>query len=102
MFEAVLGWRRDGEHGEVTDEPRRHGVPTTAGRGAGGTDRHVVDLLPEQLLTVVHAAEVLELAQQLDGRLRSVRVLFGHVEIVEEDDHALTNGRTWTSKRRLR
>ena len=53
-----------------------------------------LDFLPEEFLTVVEAAEVQVLAEQLDGWLGAVGVQLGHVEVVDHDDHALVHWRT--------
>lgn len=60
-----------------------------------------LDFLPEELLPVVHAAEVLVLPQQLDGWLRAVRVQFGHVQVVDEHHHLLADRRASTYKHTL-
>ena len=59
-LEAVLGGAGDGEHSKVADEARRDRVPSAARGSASSADRHVLELLPEQLLAVVHTAKILK------------------------------------------
>jgi len=48
-----------------------------------------MDLSPEEHIAVVEAPEVLVLPEQLDGRLGTVPVQLGHVQVVNEEDHTL-------------
>ena len=48
---------------------------------------------PRLLLEVVIAAAVDELSQQLDGRLRSIRLDLGHVHVVHKNDSCRADGR---------
>jgi len=54
-----------------------------------------MNLLPEQLLSVIQAAEVLVLSQQLNRGLRAVCVQFWHVEVVDENNNAPAGRSTW-------
>ena len=90
--EADFGGRREAEHGKVPDEPWCDRVPPATWRGTGGTQSHVSDLFPEELLSVVEAPEVLVLPKQLDGGLRAIRVQLGHVEVVHKDHYLLPRG----------
>ena len=51
-----------------------------------------MNLPPEEHVAVVEAPEVLVLPEQLDGRLGTVPVQLGHVQVVNEEDDALV---TW-------
>ena len=48
-----------------------------------------LNLLPEELFSVVESSEILVLSQQLNGRLRAVGIQFGHVQIVHKYGHFL-------------
>ncbi len=65
------------------------GVAAAAGRTHGRHKVHIHQPPQRQLLPVVPAAMVHELAQQLDGRLRAVLLHLRHVQVVHEDDHVL-------------
>lgn len=58
---GVSAGRRDVEHGEVSHEASGERVAAATGRCACARQHHVQDLLPVQLVAVVHAAEVQEL-----------------------------------------
>ena len=90
---ARVGRWRDVQHVEVPEEARRHLLPPAAGRRARTNQRGVLDVLPEELLAVVEAPEVLELPQELDGRLRAVRLARGHVDVVHEEHDLFVRGR---------
>jgi len=60
-----------------------------------------VNLLPEEFLSVVQATEVLVLSQQLNRRLRAVRVQLRHVEIVHEDNNPLPGRSAWQRSSQL-
>lgn len=53
-----------------------------------GSDKYL-DLLPEELFSVVESPEILVLSQQLNGRLRAIGIQFGHVQIVNKYGHFL-------------
>lgn len=46
-----------------------------------------LDLLPEELLSVVEAVEVLELSEQFYWRLGAVGVQLRHVQIIHKDHY---------------
>ena len=79
MLEAVLVGRWDAKHREMADESRGHVIATAARWSTRRANRNVLQLLPEELLAVVDSSEILKLAQQLDGRLGTVRIQLGHV-----------------------
>mmetsp|Transcript_49833 Transcript_49833/g.161174 ORF Transcript_49833/g.161174 Transcript_49833/m.161174 type:complete len:386 (+) Transcript_49833:5689-6846(+) len=63
--------------------------PSGSGR-AHGSDEVEVDQVPElRRLPVVPTTRVHPLPQQLDGRLRAVDLLRGHVQVVDENQAAL-------------
>mmetsp|Transcript_14483 Transcript_14483/g.50914 ORF Transcript_14483/g.50914 Transcript_14483/m.50914 type:complete len:335 (+) Transcript_14483:5018-6022(+) len=69
---------------------------TAATRRAHGTDEVQVKDIAERLLHIlIPAAIVHPLPDQLQRRLRTVLVLSGHVEVVDEHEHALV---PWRSK----
>lgn len=51
-----------------------------------------LDLLPEELVPVIETRKVLELTQQLYGRLRAITVKLGHVQVIHKN-HQLLVGR---------
>lgn len=53
-----------------------------------------LNLLPEELVAVVEALEVLKLPQELYRGLRAVRVQLRHVQIVHEHHHVLISRST--------
>eukprot|EP00982_Pelagococcus_subviridis_P017581 31550-Pelagococcus_subviridis.AAC.14 len=70
-----------------SDGETRGDLLASAARGrARGDQSRVLDVLPVQLLAVVEPAEVLELPQELHGRLRAVRLPRGHVHVVDEEN----------------
>lgn len=89
MLEAVLGGWRESEHGEVTQESRGNWIATSTRRGTRGRQSDFLNVDPEELVTVVQAAEVLILTQQFNGRLRAVTIQLRHVQIVDKDDDTL-------------
>ena len=68
VHERGLAGLRDEQHAEVPEEASVELVSASAGRGAGGAHHDVVKLLPEELLTVVQAAEVQQLSVGTQGR----------------------------------
>lgn len=81
---------------EVTTEARSHRV-FTASRWAHCTDQNNVRDLDERVLIVrviVPLAMVNPLSEELNGRLCSLFLHSGHVEVVDEDCHPLVVGRT--------
>lgn len=89
VLEAVLGGWRQSEHGEVTQEARGDWIATSTRRGTRGRQSDFLNVDPEELVTVVQAAEVLILTQQFNGRLRAVTIQLRHVQIVDKDDDTL-------------
>mmetsp|Transcript_42095 Transcript_42095/g.120857 ORF Transcript_42095/g.120857 Transcript_42095/m.120857 type:complete len:259 (-) Transcript_42095:2891-3667(-) len=88
---GLLARRGHAEHQRVPREARSHAVAAAArGRGAE-QQRGVLDLLPVVLLAVEEAPQVLELPEQLDGRLGPVLLDQGHVHVVDEDHDRLVH-----------
>ena len=88
-LEADLRWGGETEHGKVSDEPRCDRVPSSAGRGTSCADSDILDQFPEELLTVVEAAKVLVLSEQLNGWLGAIAVQLGHVQVIHKDHNTL-------------
>ena len=76
MFETVIGRRWYAEHAKVSDESKRYGISSSAWWSTGGRYSHVLDLNKRHAFfaATVKAAKVLVLSEELDGRLRAVRV----------------------------
>eukprot|EP00968_Pinguiococcus_pyrenoidosus_P021236 scaffold2724_cov260-Pinguiococcus_pyrenoidosus.AAC.23 len=84
--------RRHAEHVEMPDEARRHLVPPALWWRRAGKKVGVLDVLPEELISVVEALEVQKLPQQLYRRLCTVFLHLGHVDVVHEDDDLSAGG----------
>ena len=76
----------------MAEETRGHLLPPAAWGRAGAHQRGILDILPEELLAVVEAAEILVLPQELDWGLGTVRLPRRHVDVVDEE-HDLLVGR---------
>lgn len=50
-----------------------------------------LDLLPEELVPVIETRKVLELTQQLYGRLRAITVQLGHVQVIHKNHQLLVS-----------
>mmetsp|Transcript_8240 Transcript_8240/g.18063 ORF Transcript_8240/g.18063 Transcript_8240/m.18063 type:complete len:649 (-) Transcript_8240:407-2353(-) len=74
---------------EVPVEAGRHVVAPAPGGPAGHHEYHIDDPPELQRLAVIPAHVVEPLAQDLDGRLRAVLLLHGHIDVVHEDDELL-------------
>ena len=81
------------EEREVAQEAVGHDLSAAARRPHGAHHRHVDDLVPLDQLSVPPAAMAEPEAQDLNGRLRAVRLAQGHVDVVNEDDVLLARGR---------
>mmetsp|Transcript_6913 Transcript_6913/g.16623 ORF Transcript_6913/g.16623 Transcript_6913/m.16623 type:complete len:1317 (-) Transcript_6913:1319-5269(-) len=90
---GLVRGRWHAQHREVAREARRDlGAAAARRRGAGEHDR-VDDVLPEELVAVVEALEVEELAEQLDRRLGAVGLSERHVHVIDEDQNRATSRR---------
>lgn len=72
------------EQPEMAEKPRVHVLPAAAGRPDGGQQQDVLDVHFGRVLQVVPVTVVQVLSEQLDGRLRAVLLLDGHVHVVDE------------------
>ena len=90
-LEADFRRRGETEHGKVSDEPGGDGVAPPTGWSTGRADGHIFNLFPEELLSVVEAAKVLVLSEQLNGWLGAVAVQLRHVEVVHIQHYTLAS-----------
>mmetsp|Transcript_74186 Transcript_74186/g.176863 ORF Transcript_74186/g.176863 Transcript_74186/m.176863 type:complete len:367 (-) Transcript_74186:3375-4475(-) len=90
----LLTGGRHAKHLGMPGEPRRHCIAAAAWRCRAQQQGSVLDVLPLVLLPVKEAPLILELPQQLDGRLGAVLLYQRHVHIIDEDHHRLVHWRT--------
>jgi hypothetical protein len=69
-------------------------LPATPRRCTRCAQHCIFHVLPEQLLAVIEAAEVLELPQQLNRRLRAIALPSRHVDIIDEEHNLLVDRST--------
>ena len=77
---------------EAREAPREHVAPAVR-RAHGPDGRNALDGAPVKLAAVVPSATPKHLADELDDGHRAVRVLAGHVDVVDEEDDALARRR---------
>ena len=83
-----------GYHVLVSDQPSSDAGAASPGRPHGCGQNYVFQFHKLQRFPVVPALVVEVLAQEFDGGLGSVFLLFGHVQVVHKNDAALSNRRT--------
>mmetsp|Transcript_23011 Transcript_23011/g.55073 ORF Transcript_23011/g.55073 Transcript_23011/m.55073 type:complete len:219 (-) Transcript_23011:287-943(-) len=96
-LDHIVARRRNTEHGEVPEESWGHLLSATPRGCAGRTQSGLLDVLPEKLLPVIEALEVLELPQKLYGRLSSVSLTGRHVHVIHKEDYLFANRSSQTS-----
>ncbi len=54
-----------------------------------------LDLLPEELVSVIEPRKVLKLTQQFNRRLRAITVQFRHIKVIHKDHQLLVTRSTY-------
>jgi hypothetical protein len=80
----------------MSEQSRSDSISTTTWWSTSANKHGILDLLENELFSVIETTGIDGLTEQFTRWLRSISIELWHVDIIDEEDHLFTSG--WTEK----